>query len=820
MRKIILAFLLLSCGTSICVAQSAPGFTYGYVPTVAQWNALFAGKQDVLSAPPLLTTGGTMLGPLITSASTSIRAGLNVPPGAAPTSPNNGDLWSTSSGFFGRVNGVTVGPFASPAASSFAATSPLSVSFPAGVVTYSLGVVGVPLGGTGGSTFTAGLPLIGNGASALSQGTRSGNTTSYATTSGALTPGDCVAIDASGNMTDNGAGCGANSNTPHTQDFVGGTDYTPGTTTTLTLSSAPTSTDLLLIYFDGINQSKNTWTLAGAVVTFGAAIPTNTLVVEAKWSTSSTLAGVGSLKVDSSPAQTGAITLTSGNSVKLTASGQNITVAGTYTPPGTGGVAQTLDTELQRVGMYANDFGAACNGAGDDHVAIQNSWNIAATLKVPAKILGACAITTGLVTTSTIDFSGATPGSILYGAPGINMIVVNTTQPVYFHDISIGYLSAANPGTVAIAVTAGVGLENGNSQFYRVQMLSNVATCYDFIRASTWKVYKGECLASQTGFIVQNQNVADSGDSSIDDMLISIGSGGSAVVHNSSSGLRWTNSKVNGTGLTCAYCLALAAGDNFTASIAGTTMTVTGTPTGGLPLSTGQIVSGAGVTAGTRITGFGSGTGAAGTYTVSPSQTVGSEAMTASITMADVFLEGNSFEAVSGNVVELARASNGPGTVGAAGTIIVAGNELGTSGASCVHSGTDAIGPWLDSITIADNNCLRPTSVAYSIDSAQNVSITGGTLASGGGSKFAIGSAVTSSFIGPVPSIGTVAASTYASSTTVISDPIGSTFANLPAAAANGSQFFVSNGTPGSSPCTGGGTGSMATRQNGAWKCF
>lgn len=47
----------------------------------------------------------------------------------------------------------------------------------------------------------------------------------------------------------------------------------------------------------------------------------------------------------------------------------------------------------------------------------------------------------------------------------------------------------------------------------------------------------------------------------------------------------------------------------------------------------------------------------------------------------------------------------------------------------------------------------------------------------------------------------------------------GYLFANLPAAT-NGSDIFVQDGTAASSPCTGGGTGSRAFRQNGAWKCF
>ena len=57
-----------------------------------------------------------------------------------------------------------------------------------------------------------------------------------------------------------------------------------------------------------------------------------------------------------------------------------------------------------------------------------------------------------------------------------------------------------------------------------------------------------------------------------------------------------------------------------TGTIATTTLTITAVTDGRLVI--GSIISGTGVTAGTRITGFGSGTGGIGTYTVSASQTV------------------------------------------------------------------------------------------------------------------------------------------------------------------------------------------------------
>lgn len=67
-------------------------------------------------------------------------------------------------------------------------------------------------------------------------------------------------------------------------------------------------------------------------------------------------------------------------------------------------------------------------------------------------------------------------------------------------------------------------------------------------------------------------------------------------------------------------------GANGTASISGTTMTVTAVTSG--EYRVGQYIYGTGVTAGTTITALGSGTGGTGTYTVSTSQTVSSTTIT------------------------------------------------------------------------------------------------------------------------------------------------------------------------------------------------
>jgi hypothetical protein len=68
----------------------------------------------------------------------------------------------------------------------------------------------------------------------------------------------------------------------------------------------------------------------------------------------------------------------------------------------------------------------------------------------------------------------------------------------------------------------------------------------------------------------------------------------------------------------------------FTGSISGTTLTVSAISAG--YLGVGSVIAGTGVTVGTAITAFVSASGGVGTYTVSVSQTVGSVAMTGTIT--------------------------------------------------------------------------------------------------------------------------------------------------------------------------------------------
>jgi hypothetical protein len=93
--------MLLVSNTTHAVWQDDTQGTSQSVPGLST----FSYRQNVQAGT------ANIYGLLQTAASTTSSAGVNIPAGTAPTAPNNGDLWSTTSGFFGRVNGGTVGPF-------------------------------------------------------------------------------------------------------------------------------------------------------------------------------------------------------------------------------------------------------------------------------------------------------------------------------------------------------------------------------------------------------------------------------------------------------------------------------------------------------------------------------------------------------------------------------------------------------------------------------------------------------------------------------------------------------------------------------------
>jgi len=81
--------------------------------TSAGLDNIVMNVGGVSSALTISETNGNVTvgaGRLNTVASATGSAGLRLPHGAAPTSPVNGDIWTTTAGLYVRIDGATVGP--------------------------------------------------------------------------------------------------------------------------------------------------------------------------------------------------------------------------------------------------------------------------------------------------------------------------------------------------------------------------------------------------------------------------------------------------------------------------------------------------------------------------------------------------------------------------------------------------------------------------------------------------------------------------------------------------------------------------------------
>lgn len=108
--------------------------------------------------------GGTMTGKINTVASAVGTAGFGLPHGVAPTTPANGDLWSTTAALFARINGAT----------KTLAFTDSNITGTAGNIT---GIAAVANGGSGASTAAQALINLGERTSATGSGTTPSGTT-------------------------------------------------------------------------------------------------------------------------------------------------------------------------------------------------------------------------------------------------------------------------------------------------------------------------------------------------------------------------------------------------------------------------------------------------------------------------------------------------------------------------------------------------------------------------------------------------------------------------------------------------------------------
>lgn len=77
-----------------------------------------------ISNDAVLLAGSTMTGTLVLPAATTSISSMRLPHGSAPSAPTNGDIWTTTSGVYARINGSTVGPFIDSATAVVSDTAP------------------------------------------------------------------------------------------------------------------------------------------------------------------------------------------------------------------------------------------------------------------------------------------------------------------------------------------------------------------------------------------------------------------------------------------------------------------------------------------------------------------------------------------------------------------------------------------------------------------------------------------------------------------------------------------------------------------------
>ena len=121
---------------------------------------------------------------------------MRIPHGTAPTSPTNGDVWTTTAGIFVRINNATVGPLGTGSTGvttiSFGTTGLTPNTATSGAVTVA-GTLAVANGGTGITSFGTGIatwlgtPSSANLASAITDETGSGSLV-FANTPTLVTP--------------------------------------------------------------------------------------------------------------------------------------------------------------------------------------------------------------------------------------------------------------------------------------------------------------------------------------------------------------------------------------------------------------------------------------------------------------------------------------------------------------------------------------------------------------------------------------------------------------------------------------------------------
>lgn len=263
-------------GVTETVAEQSWVTAQGYltsapVTSVAgRTGAITLAVGDVSGAAAL--AGATFTGLVGTVASTTTTAGLNIPHGTAPTTPVNGDVWTTTSGLFWRQNGSTkqtmnLGDTQTVSGNITFSNASLTLGNSTAASTYNLGTgatlnattKAINIGTAGVSGSTTNITIGSAVAGALGTTTINGNITATGTT---LNLGNSTAASTIN------LGTGATL-TATTKAVNIGTNGVAGSTTNIAIGSTTgTSTTTLQGTTNGVTQSAGDSSLKLATTAF------------------------------------------------------------------------------------------------------------------------------------------------------------------------------------------------------------------------------------------------------------------------------------------------------------------------------------------------------------------------------------------------------------------------------------------------------------------------------------------------------------------------------------------------------------------------